>query len=124
MTEKTYTVTLSDGSKIENLTLNGNNFISKVAVTEDQFDGKLKGVVITDSDGKEEKHEDMFLVQVTHPSDAEWWFILADKSEDQIKQEQLARSIAGLTDMVLSLSLAAASASTTTTTTTSTEATK
>ncbi len=108
MANKTYTLTLSDGTKIENLTLNGNNFISKTAVTEEQLDGKLKGVTITDSDGKEEKHEDMFLVQVTHPSDTEWWFILADKSKDQIKQEQLEQSIASLTDMVMSLSMSAA----------------
>lgn len=124
MASKTYTVTLSDGSKIENLTLNGNNFISKERVTESQFDGKLKGVTITDSDGKEEKHEDMFLVQVTHPNDTEWWFILADKFKDQIKQEQLEQSIAHLTDIIIELSMGAASASTTATTTTSTEATK
>ena len=104
MAKKTYTVTLSDGSKLEGLTLNGNNFISSTPVAEAQFDGKLKSVTITDSDGVEEKHENMFLVQVTHPSDAEWWFILADKTEDQIKQEQLEQSIANLTDMMMTLS--------------------
>lgn len=108
MAEKTYTVTLSDGSKLENLTLNGNNFISTTAVEEKQFDeGKLKSVVITDSEGGEEKHENMFLVQVTHPSDDAWWFILADKTKDQIKREQLERSIASLTDMMMSLSMSA-----------------
>ncbi len=108
MADKTYTVTLSDGSKLEKLTLNGNNFISTVAVEESQFDGKLKTVTITDSDGKEEKRENMFLVQVTHPSDGAWWFILADKTVDQIKQEQLEQSIASLTDMMMSLSMSAA----------------
>ncbi|MBT9018627.1 hypothetical protein BTI91_04295 [Lactobacillus delbrueckii subsp. bulgaricus] len=107
MANKTYTVTLSDGSKLENLTLNGNNFISTTAVEASQLEGKLKSVVITDSEGKEEKHEDMFLVQVTHPSDTEWWFILADKTEDQIKQEKLEQSIATLTDMMMSLSMGA-----------------
>lgn len=110
-----YSVTLSDGTKLDNLALNGNNFISTTAVEEAQFDGKLKGVVITDSEGTEENHENMFLVQVTHPSDSEWWFILADKSEAQIKQEQLNQSIASLTDMVMSLSMAAAAPSTDTT---------
>lgn len=108
MADKTYTVTLSDGSKLENLTLNGNNFISTAQVTESQFSGKLKSVVITDSEGGEEKHENMFLVQVSHPSDSEWWFILADKTENQIKQEQLEQSIASLTDMMMSLSMSAA----------------
>ena len=107
MTNKTYTVTLSDGTKIANLTLNGNNFISTTAVTEEQFDGKLKGVTITDSDGIEEKHEEMFLVQVTHPSDSEWWFIIADKTASQIKQEQFEQSLASLTDMVMSLPISA-----------------
>lgn len=107
MANKTYTVTLSDGAKIENLTLNGNNFISTAQVTENQFNGKLKSVTITDSDGVEEKHENMFLVQVTHPSDQEWWFILADKPASQIKQEQLEQSIASLTDMMMSLSMGA-----------------
>lgn len=103
MTGKTYTVTLSDGSKLENMTLNGTNFISTTAVTEDQFDGKLKSVTITDSEGGEEKHENMFLVQITHPNDSEWWFILADKTASQIKQEQFEQSIASLTDMMMSL---------------------
>ena len=102
-----YSVTLSDGTKLDDLTLNGNNFISSTAVEASQFDGKLNGVTITDSDGKEEKHENMFLVQVTHPNDSEWWFILADKSKDQIKQEQLMQSIASLTDMVMSLHMGA-----------------
>lgn len=105
MVNKTYTVTLSDGTKIENLTLNGNNFISTAQVTEEQFDGKLKSVVIADSEGKEEKHKDMFLVQVSHPAESEWWFILADKTADQIKQEQFEQSIASLTDMMMSLSM-------------------
>ena len=105
MADKTYTVTLSDGTKIENLTLNGNNFISTAQVTENQFDGKLKTVTIADSEGKEEKHENMLLVQVSHPSDSEWWFILADKTADQLKQEQLEQSIASLTDMMMSLSM-------------------
>lgn len=107
MANKTYTVTLSDGSKLENLTLNGTNFISTTVVEASQFNGKLKGVTITDSDGKEEKHENMFLVQVTHPSDQEWWFILADKTASQIKQEQFEQSIASLTDMMMSLSMSA-----------------
>ncbi|MCD5528892.1 hypothetical protein LOB10_02155 [Lactobacillus delbrueckii subsp. lactis] len=102
-----YSVTLSDGTKLDNLALNGNNFISSTAVEASQFDGKLKSVTITDSDGKEEKHENMVLVQVTHPNDTEWWFILADKSKDQLKQEQLEQSIASLTDMIMTLPMGA-----------------
>ena len=39
--EEMYTITLSDGSTIEHLRLNGNNFISRIEVTEEDFEGKL-----------------------------------------------------------------------------------
>lgn len=103
-----YTIKLSDGTTLENLGLNGNNFVSRAEVTETTFTGKLKGVEITDDEGKEEKHKDMVLVQVTQPSDSEWWFILADKSKDQVKRERLEQSIASLTDMMMTLSMSAA----------------
>lgn len=116
-----YSVTLSDGTKLDNLALNGNNFVSSTKLTEGDFKDKLSKVTITDSEGKEEKHKDMVLVQVTQPSNSEWWFILADKSEDQVKQEQLKQSIASLTDMMMTLSMSAASASTTATSTDTTK---
>lgn len=43
-----YTITLSNGKKLENLELNGNNFISAVPVDSAFFDGGLSEVTITD----------------------------------------------------------------------------
>lgn len=43
-----YTITLSNGKKLENLELNGNNFISAVPVDSAFFDGGLSKVTITD----------------------------------------------------------------------------
>lgn len=47
-----YAITLSDGSKLENLTLNGNNFITAQEITEATFRRKLSHVNIEcDDDG-------------------------------------------------------------------------
>ena len=42
-----FTITLSDGSKVEGLELNGNNFISKTPLTKETFSGKLGHVTIS-----------------------------------------------------------------------------
>ena len=40
-----YTITLSDGTKLKNLELNGNNYISKTILEDSVFEGKLDTVV-------------------------------------------------------------------------------
>lgn len=48
--EKTFTMTLADGTEIPNLHLNGNNWVSAEPIYEDQFLGKLGAVSITDGE--------------------------------------------------------------------------
>ena len=93
-----YSVTLSDGTKLDNLTLNGNNFVSSVKVTEDDFKGKMSKVTITDDNGKAKDYIDMVLVQVTQVGD-ESWFILGEKAQDDVSKLQ--STVAALTDMVM-----------------------
>ena len=93
-----YSVTLSDGTKLDNLTLNGNNFISSTKLTEDNFKDKLSKVTITDDDGKAKDYTDMVLVQVTQVGD-ETWFILGEKAHDDVSKLQSA--VAALTDMIM-----------------------
>lgn len=81
--DKTYKITLSDGKVIENLKMNGNNFISKDEILEDIFIGNLSSVSIEDSDGIVENHTDMQLVQVKQYGN-EYWFILRDLTEDEL----------------------------------------
>lgn len=105
-----YSVTLSDGTKLDNLALNGNNFVSTTEVTEDTFKGKLSKVTIVDEGGKSTDHSEMELIQVTHYSDG-YYFILADKQEDQLQ-----KAVADLTSMVMALTAAQATSTTSTTT--------
>lgn len=94
----TYSVTLSDGTKLNNLALNGNNFVSSTKLTEDNFKDKLSKVTITDDDGKAKDYTDMVLVQVTQMGD-ETWFILGEKAQDDVSKLQSA--VAALTDMIM-----------------------
>lgn len=93
-----YSVTLSDGTKLDNLALNGNNFVSSTKLTEDNFKDKLSKVTITGDDGKTKDYTDMVLVQVTQMGD-ETWFILGEKAQDDVSKLQSA--VAALTDMIM-----------------------
>lgn len=93
-----YSVTLSDGTKLDNLALNGNNFVSSAKLTEADFDNKLSKVTITDDDGQTKDYTDMVLVQVTQVGD-ETWFILGEKVQDDLSK--LKDAVATLTDMIM-----------------------
>ena len=45
--EKKLTMTLSDGTKLKNLTLNGTNYVSQTKLTEADFAGKLRTVTVS-----------------------------------------------------------------------------
>lgn len=93
-----YSITLSDGTKLDNLALNGNNFVSSTKLTEDDFKNKLSKVTITDDDGKAKNYTDMVLVQVTQMGD-ETWFILGEKTQDDLSK--LRDAVAALTNIIM-----------------------
>ena len=87
MDDKKYTVTLADGTVIEDLALNGNNFISKIKIEEEIFEDNCSPVVISDGENTE-THENMELVQITQMGD-EYWFILRDLSADELRNAKI-----------------------------------
>lgn len=87
MDEKIYTITLEDGTQIENLRMNGNNFISQEQINPEIFDGNLGEVTINDGEN-DELHENMGLVQVTQMGD-EYWFVLRDIPASEIANKKL-----------------------------------
>ena len=87
-----FKITLDDGTVLENLRLNGNNYISTEELTENDFEGKLSEVTIQDDSGKETVLEDVVLIQVQQYGN-EWWFILAEKSPEQKEKEKLLADI-------------------------------
>lgn len=96
---KIYTIILANGAKIENLRLNGNNFVSSVEVTREMFEGNT--VPVTISDGESEEHHDfMELVQITQDSETgDYMFILRDVPESELYLQKLNSNIQYLSMM-------------------------
>lgn len=88
---RVWKITLSDGTQIKNLRLNGNNYVSETKLTEDDFKGKLSKVTIEGSeDGQEikQEYEHMELVQIVHYEDG-YYFVLRELSEAELKERKM-----------------------------------
>lgn len=83
MDKKVYKIILDDGTVINDLTLNGNNFISKLPIDASVFDGNCHSVTICDGI-VEEVHSNMELVQIVHVENGEYWFVLRDISAEEL----------------------------------------
>lgn len=79
-----YTITLADGTKLTDLTLNGNNFISTTPITEDMFYLNTSPVII-EWEGFESVNPNMELAHISTPVDGQWWFILSDITDLELK---------------------------------------
>lgn len=102
MNEKTYKITLADGTVIEPLTLNGNNFVSEKEITAEIFDNKLDTVTIESPDGSKEDHKNMELVQVKKYDDG-FYFILRDIDPDELEKRELRKQLAAANSDITSL---------------------
>ena len=98
--ERSWKITLSDGTQLKDLKLSGNNYISKTKITEDDFKGKLSKVIIeneTDKISVELEHVE--LVQIVHYEDAleelenvledGYYFVLRQLSQDEIDKQKM-----------------------------------
>lgn len=92
-------ITLQDGTILDNLELNGNNFISKTEITESMFADNLETVTISDGTN-ESVQENMKLVQISNMND-EYWFVLAVKSKQEVENDELRKRLADLAEIVL-----------------------
>ncbi len=102
MNNKIYNITLADGTVLDNLRLNGNNYISDTELTADTFLGNLGRVTINDGE-KDTVYENMDLVQIVK-YDNEYWFILrtmTKKELQDIKNRSDIDYIAMMTDVEL-----------------------
>lgn len=72
---------LSDGTELDNLELNGNNYVSKEEVTREMFEGKLDTVTIESEEGTEEM-TDCVLDNLMQYGD-EWLFIIRSRTPEE-----------------------------------------
>lgn len=82
-----YTITLSNGTKLENLELNGNNYISEQIIEDSVFEGGLDTVEISDGETTE-TFTDMRLMS-NRVDNGKSWFVLGEKTAQQKKEEAL-----------------------------------
>ena len=98
--EESFKITLADGTQFKNLKLNGNNYISKTKMTEDDFKGKLSKVIIENETEKtSEEFEHMELVQIVHYEDG-YYFVLRELSEQELKDIKIQGNLDYLAMMV------------------------
>ena len=92
MEELIYTITLADGTVIENLRMSGNNYISETEITEDMFDGNLSEVVISDGESETVMHN-AELIQIADYGDLGWYFILREIPAEELEKQQVQANI-------------------------------
>jgi len=91
-----YKITLSDGTQLDNLELNGNNYIATNEVPDAVFEGKLKTVKIFDKENQtEETLTDVVLVS-NRVHEGKSWFILGQKSERERQEEEINNSLTNI----------------------------
>ena len=81
-------IILQDGTVLEDLKLNGNNFISGTIIESSIFQDNLGNVKIEDEDGNITEYRFMKLIQNTEV-DNKSWFILAEQSENDLLKARL-----------------------------------
>lgn len=96
-----YKITLHDGTVLDNLELNGNNYISDEVVEDSVFAGNLETVTITDGETTE-THTDMKLMS-NRVDGGKSWFVLGVKSEQEKKDEALAQELAEMRQAMTAL---------------------
>lgn len=97
-----FKITLADGTILDSLRLNGNNYISPTKLTEDVFTDNLKHVTIEGPDGIQE-FDDLELVQIKKYGN-EYWFVLRQLSDQELRDLKMQANIeyiAMLTDIDL-----------------------
>ncbi|MCI9038673.1 MAG: hypothetical protein HFJ29_02145 [Clostridia bacterium] len=86
--EKSWKITLSDGTQLTDLRLNGNNFVSETEITEDIFKGKLSKVKFegeVNGNTFNQECNQMELVQVAHYEDG-YYFVLREVSQEELEK--------------------------------------
>lgn len=94
-----YRITLEDGTVLDNLELNGNNYISETLIDDNVFEDNLATVEIYDGETTQ-VHENMKLI-ANQVFEGKSWFIIEQKTQQDIEKERLEKELVDLWDVVL-----------------------
>ena len=100
-----YQITLHDGTVLDELELNGNNFISEKVIDDSIFNGNLDTVTISNGETSE-TYNDMKLLS-NRVDGGKSWFVLGEKTEQEKAMERLVVALSvnaeSITDVQLAL---------------------
>lgn len=100
-----YQITLHDGTVLDDLELNGNNFISEKVIDDSVFSGNLDTVTISNGETTE-TYTDMKLLS-NRVDGGKSWFVLGEKTEQEKAMERLLAALTinseSITDVQLAL---------------------
>ena len=100
-----YTITLHDGTVLDELELNGNNFISEKVIDDSVFSGNLDTVTISNGETTE-TYTDMKLMS-NRVDGGKSWFVLGEKTAQEKTMERLVSALSvnaeSITDVQLAL---------------------
>lgn len=89
-----YKIELANGTILDNLELNGNNFIPDGELDKDVFKGNLDTIIVTDDEGNVTEYKDMKVVFTRIGSQET--FVLSEKTRADKDREKLEQTIADL----------------------------
>ena len=101
-----YKITLCDGIVLDNLELNGNNFISEKVIDDSVFSGNLDTVTISNGETTE-TYTDMKLLS-NRVDGGKSWFVLGEKTEQEKAMERLLTSLSANAESITDVQLALA----------------
>ena len=80
-------IVLTNGTTLNNLSKNGDNFIARYAINPGVFENNLSPVTITEDD-QTTTHDHMALEQLIQRGN-EIWFVLRDLTQDELRYTKL-----------------------------------
>lgn len=98
-----YTITLADGTKLSNLDMNGDNYVSQTEVDTSIFTEKnLTTVIISDGETTTE-YADLVFIQQMKWSDGTFYLAFREKTEEERLMEKLLSNASDITDVQMAL---------------------
>ena len=101
-----YTITLANGTKLENLELNGSNYISETVIEDSVFEGNLDTVKISDGSTTETFTDMRLMSNIVR--DGRSWFVLGEKSAQQKAMERIEKLYTTNADSITDIQIALA----------------
>lgn len=94
-----YTITLADGTKLANLSMNGSNYVSVDKIDESIFTKEnLSAVTISDGE-KEETYSNLIFIQQMEWTDGTYYLAFREKTMQEKILEEITENADSVTDI-------------------------